>query len=264
MRTGVRVPADGDGHDLRALTTNDFLLDKRILEPDRRALQLRERQLGRGAVLARPDRAGSEETVGDLPDQDAVELRSGAELVSGTVENPGRRSDLAQPPDGVADALQSICPAHVLQLDDLPFELEQLVADAPQRPDIRLLIGSLAGGHRRAELYVRAARPERRQAAAERSSNAYRRAASYPTQLIPNGRPASSSARQRQAASARATTARALRSDSSSHITSTPLTVPAPNGAIKRGSPGLAVGAERPQQVWRRTTDQLDGGPLVG
>ena len=141
-------------------------------------LQLRERRLRRGTVLARPDRAGADETVGDLADQDAVELRSGAEFVGGAVENPGGRSDLTQPPDGVADALHGIRPAYVLQLDDLAFELEQLVADAPDCPGIRLLIGSLAGGHRRAGLYVRGAGPDQRQAAAERSSSAYRRAAS--------------------------------------------------------------------------------------
>jgi hypothetical protein len=62
----------------------------------------------------------------DLADHHPVERRARPELVGGPVEDPLRRADLAEAPDGVRHALERIRAAHIVGFDDLALEREQV------------------------------------------------------------------------------------------------------------------------------------------
>ena len=171
-------------------------------------------------------------SVADLADQDPVKLRARPELLGSTLEDPLRRADLAQPSDGIAHALERIRAPHVVELDDLALEREQLDQRA---------FDAWPGGQRRApgcspaRSGGSAVRRARRAAGARAARTDAR--PRVPTQLIPNGRPARSIARHTSPARSLGTSASARQSDSSSQTTAMPASEPAVNGETRRGSP---------------------------
>ena len=218
-------------HDLGPLPARDLVLDQRVLEPDRLAAKLLESRRRAVRIRGAPDRSHD----ADCPREPRR-------------PSPGRTPSSSRAPRRRGRGF--------------PGASRSRRVAGPRPPPARAHPSAARSRPRRSRARARAARPARagrspRQLrpgtgrpasraklrrngnAAERgrSSNAYRAAASCPTQLIPNGRPARSIASQASPACSRGTSASARRSDWSSHEVGMPATRPCANGATARGSP---------------------------
>src|ERR1700739_1333999 len=95
-------------HDLSPLPARDLVLDQRILEPDRPATELSEHDRRAIGIRIAPNPPHDQLVPANLADHHPVERRARPELLGGAVEDPRRRADLAEPPDGVGHPLERI------------------------------------------------------------------------------------------------------------------------------------------------------------
>ena len=192
-RDRVGVPAQGPGqrggrpsagrghrHDLSHVLPGHLVLEQRVLEAHLGLAQLGECGVGLLRIGPVPDRQRDDPPVYDLADHHPVELGSGAELGGRAGEQALGRAQFAQSSRRLGHALQRVRPPHVVKLDQLPLQREQVHQRA-------LGVGHVEGGRGRHQ--PTPARLERRGPAASGVRSGWRRGGSARSGPGPPGRP---------------------------------------------------------------------------